>query len=180
MKYIILLSLLFSLKCLFAQEDIMRSKLQEYKKLYEDSLITQQEYDKLRGNIINPAPAPTTRPVVKNIDSLLNVANFQIAGGSACIGFGLVPIISGIWYTKHKVPVLKIDNRGNINAEQYKSDVANYKKIRILCFTTGSVLIATGVVLDALGIVHREKYLNQKKGISVAIATENLGIKFNF
>lgn len=160
----------------YSQGDSTKQKLQYYKSMYSDSLISEQEYIKLKDGLLFSQNEPKTFKTDLNFN---RKANGQIIAGSLLLGSGIGAIIGGVYYKKHKIPFQKTDGAGNAIGN-YTSDYNRYKIVYISTITVGSLSTVVGVILDIVGIKNKTTYLNNKKTVSLGLPSENIGLALNF
>jgi hypothetical protein len=166
--------------------DSTEVKLRQYKDMFENGLINETEYSKLKESVLFPNvnKDANTKPVVTDNYILEKkkeyIQNFAV--GSSLIALGVGGIGGGIYFKNNKIPnaLRFLNSNGTLNEKSFNSALNDYRKKKIIIFTTSSFIVGTGIVLEILGVHNRLVYINKKKDISISMSNEGIGMKFKF
>lgn len=190
MKIFIIIPLVFVSLNLFSQEsktDGLDIKLREYKHLYEQNLISKEEYEKLKHNLLFENEKTTPLKTDNNIDSnfiseLKKEYKANFIGGTILLSGGISAIAGGIYYKNHKLPNLSnyVNTSGNLNSSTYNAALKDYRAKKIITFTIGGISMGVGLALEILGIHNKKIYLDKNKSISLGMSNQGIGTLITF
>jgi hypothetical protein len=176
--------LMFLTTQIFSQPiDSIEIKLKKYKDLFEQGLINETDYTKLKNNLLD-IPSNTYSESKQfsqsSIDSMKKQFKSEIITGGVFIVGGFAPVAAGIYYKKNKIPSISnyINRSGNLDVDRYNSAIKNYRMGYILMFSSGAVLMGAGCVLEILGIHRKSVYLNKYKNVSLGLTNDGIGVSF--
>lgn len=190
MRLFILFIAVFISSKAFAQipsNDTTEIKLNEYKNLFEKGLINQNEYEKLKENILFPKKEENkvvkSEVVDKNIiTDLKKEYKGNFIGGSILFAGGIAAIGGGVHFKNNKIPdITKYFNKnGSFNGDSYDAALKDYRAKKIIIFSIGGVCMGAGFALEILGIHNRKLYLDKSKNISLGLSNEGIGALITF
>lgn len=167
MMFKIIASVLLLISCLIAdaQTDSTKNNLQRHKELFEQGLITEQEYEMLKKKELNLLNEPAKASQNDTIKPQQFKSKLVI--GSIGLGTGISMVVSG-FVLKDKVKIVQGNSTGAL------PNVIEYKKQARVLFITGTLFSGLGIAFLAKGARLRNKYFDAQ------IAGNSVSLRVNF
>ncbi len=181
--------LIFLFKYSIAQTDDLKSKLEQYKSLYEQKLIDSAEYSKLKQELLfNKSETEdnnTDAKVMKtdqmdseSLKALKKKYKSQKTFGTVLTVAGGIGLAAGLSYWMNGEPTLKDTSVQGL--KNFKIDYNSYKGGRVV-YTVGSgFFILTGVIFQFSSANNKRFYLLKKEKLSLVPQPNGISLVLKF
>jgi len=171
-----------------AQTDSTEIKLQHYKDLFIKGLISSQEYETLKGQVLGlPKSQPTTiivqqqkpKPEIDSVQAkhLKNKYTGNIAAGVGGIVLGVGLITGGaIYYENRYKEIVGYSVDGSSEARAIRT----LRIVSGMMIGFGSASLVLGVTGLSVGLTQRNKVKKYENSLSFNLSLSQIGFAYNF
>lgn len=162
MKYLLIIALCICSSFLFSQsQDSVKTKLEQYKQLYDQKLINNEDYSILKSNLLNLKIAPRKLPP----SELYAKGRNQLIGGIITLSAGGAQIIARV--------VLR-------NTNVMNEDAVAQRRYDGIMFGLGGALTVIGGVITGVGANNMMLSKHSKSSASISFAGNGLTASISF